>query len=231
MLGEYGRREFSVGQIVHHVHVLWKVEVRQRMELRIPQLKVAVVGTHGTGKTTLCTELGQRLRSQGLSVTELEEVPRRICLQQHDSNFFKRSNNNVLRQLTLLVAQLIEEEFAMQKPTRVVICDRSLLDHWAYSLQLFRSDLVAAGVDEVVQSKVAKHCLTYNLVLYLPPEIDFNGDDVRENDTEFRSHVDDRLKSLLESLSINYHTISGTLDDRAASSLKLVQSLPEIKHM
>lgn len=89
-----------------------------------PRLKIAFVGTHGVGKTTLCFDLAAQLKRLDLAVDLVKEVARRCPLPINEATTFDA-------QAWILHTQ-VAEEIAAAALYDVVVCDRSVLDNYAY---------------------------------------------------------------------------------------------------
>src|SRR6478672_6678337 len=88
------------------------------------RLKLAFVGTHGVGKTTLCYDLAAQLKRLDLGVEIVKEVARRCPLSINE-------NTTLDAQAWILHTQ-IAEELEAAALYEAVICDRSVLDNYAY---------------------------------------------------------------------------------------------------
>jgi nicotinamide riboside kinase len=88
------------------------------------RLKIAFVGTHGVGKTTLCFDLAAQLKRLDLAVDLVKEVARRCPLPINEETTLDA-------QAWILHTQVAEEIAAMAM-YEVVVCDRSVLDNYAY---------------------------------------------------------------------------------------------------
>ena len=88
------------------------------------RLKVAFVGTHGVGKTTLCFDLAAQLKRLDLGVDIVKEVARRCPLPINERTTYDA-------QAWILHTQ-IAEEIEASAMYEIVICDRSVLDNYAY---------------------------------------------------------------------------------------------------
>jgi nicotinamide riboside kinase len=88
------------------------------------RLKLAFVGTHGVGKTTLCFDVASQLKRLDLGVDLVKEVARRCPLPINEETTLDA-------QAWILHTQ-IAEEIAAAATYEVVICDRSVLDNYAY---------------------------------------------------------------------------------------------------
>jgi nicotinamide riboside kinase len=88
------------------------------------RLKLAFVGSHGVGKTTLCFDLASQLKRLDLGVELVKEVARRCPLPINEET-------TPAAQAWILHTQ-IAEEIAASAIYEVVVCDRSVLDNYAY---------------------------------------------------------------------------------------------------
>jgi nicotinamide riboside kinase len=198
------------------------------MELTRPQKgastfkKIAFVGAHGTGKTTLVNALRDYLQSMGVECAITPELPRIICDTASDPTFFRRGNNSLLRQTLLLAGQPIYET-AEASDEGVLLCDRSILDHWAYTLNLFLPELQIEGVIPPLQDLVARHCCSYDYIFYVPIEFAPQDDGIRESDQEFQSAIDKEITRLLNVYALTYHKVSGTITERLNQTLRVLE--------
>jgi predicted ATPase len=101
--------------------------VRELFPTKLPdrrRLKVAFVGSHGVGKTTLCFDLASQLKRLDIGVDLVKEVARRCPLPINEET-------TPDAQAWILHTQIAEEMEAAAS-YEVVVCDRSVLDNYAY---------------------------------------------------------------------------------------------------
>jgi nicotinamide riboside kinase len=178
-------------------------------------LKIALTGAHGVGKTTLARELTHSLTSiHGLTAVMTPEVPRVICDLAGDATFFRRGSNNPLKQLILLYGQLEFEIEAGCNDVAIVVCDRSIIDHWAYAMNLFTAEYRSADVFSICETMVARHCSKYDRLYRIPIEFPPVDDGTREDDAEFQAAIDSAIVEFLNEHGLVYSTISGTVEER-----------------
>ena len=146
--------------------------------------KVAFIGSHGVGKTTLCYGLAARLKSRDVTLEVVREVARRSPLPINQAT-------SVSSQEWILHTQ-IAEELAADSLNGVVICDRSILDNYVYLL-------VAAGPQEPLEPLVDHWMSTYDLLLHVPIVEAPSADGVRALDPAFQRAIDNRLLKELKS--------------------------------
>mgnify|MGYP001154007024 CR=1 FL=1 len=87
-------------------------------------MKLAFIGTHGVGKTTLCYDLVASLKRRGVNADMVKEVARLSPLPIN-------RQTSLDAQLWILATQ-VAEEIRSASRHEVVICDRSVLDNYAY---------------------------------------------------------------------------------------------------
>lgn len=141
-------------------------------------VKIAFIGSHGVGKTTLCYGLAARLKRRDVALEIVHEVARRSPLPINQET-------TVPAQRWILLQQIAEEVVAAARYP-VVLCDRSVLDNYVYLL-------LADGADPIFEPLVERWLATYDLlvrvpILKLPPR-----DGVRAVDPVFQRAVDERL--------------------------------------
>ncbi len=140
--------------------------------------KVAFVGSHGVGKTTLCYGLAARLKRRDLAVEVVHEVARRCPLPINQQT-------SVAAQSWILHTQVSEELVAASRYP-VVLCDRSLLDNYVYLL-------LAAGRQPQLEPLLAAWMPGYALLVHVPLVELPSPDGIRAADPAFQRAVEDRL--------------------------------------
>jgi nicotinamide riboside kinase len=145
-------------------------------------MKVAFIGSHGVGKTTLCFELAAGLKHAGLNVDVVKEVARLSPLPIN-------RRTSVDAQTWILMMQ-IAEEIRSASVHDVVICDRSVLDNYAYMA-------LAAGRQPVVERFVDHWLQTYDLLFKVPVTGRADPDGVRDVDERFVHQIDALVDTLL----------------------------------
>lgn len=145
--------------------------------------KLAFIGSHGVGKTTLCYALAARLKATDISLEVVQEVARRCPLPINEET-------GLASESWILHTQIAEEVIAAQRYD-VVICDRSALDNYVY---LLLAEGPQAGLEGLVDHWMA----TYDLLVHVPIVEDPSLDGVRSGDPAFQRAADERLEIELE---------------------------------
>ena len=145
--------------------------------------KVAFIGTHGVGKTTLCYGLAAGLKARDIHLEVVREVARRCPLPINQVT-------SVASQSWILHSQ-IAEELVAQVHYDVVICDRCVLDNYVYML-------IAAGAQRQLEPLIDDWMTTYNLLIHVPVVEAPSADGIRATDPAFQKAIEDRLLSELQ---------------------------------
>jgi nicotinamide riboside kinase len=141
-------------------------------------VKVAFIGSHGVGKTTLCYALAARLKSKDVVLDIVSEVARSCPLPINE-------RTSVEAQSWILHTQIANEiRAAAGHP--VVICDRSVLDNYVYLL-------LAAGPQPALEGLVREWMGSYDLLVHVPIVGRPHADGMRATDPGFQRSVDARL--------------------------------------
>jgi len=151
------------------------------------RFKVAFIGTHGVGKTTLCYGLAARLKARDVSLELVHEVARLCPLPINEET-------SAAAQSWILHSQVAAEIVAAERHP-VVICDRSVLDNYVYML-------LAAGRHEALDDFVNAWAKTYDLLVVVPIIERPSPDGLRATDPSFQRAVDERVRRELERRSI-----------------------------
>lgn len=172
------------------------------------RLKIAFVGTHGVGKTTLCFDLASQLKRLDLGVDLVKEVARRCPLPINEET-------TPAAQAWILHTQ-IAEELEAQATYEVVICDRSVLDNYAY--------LVArAGRQSELDPLVRSWIRTYDALFRVPVISLPSYDGTRAVSPAFQLEIDAVIGQLIDDLQVEVTPLDA--DDRDGWIPTVMQSL------
>ena len=155
-------------------------------------MKIALIGSHGVGKTTLCFELAAALKRRNADLEMVREVARRCPLP--------------INQETTVAAQewILHEQIAWELEAAAthdtVLCDRSILDNYAYLVH-------AVGRRPELDPWVQRWCDTYaalfKVPLWQPPR--FDG--TRDTDLVFQREIDETLEDLVHDFEVTVHEL------------------------
>ena len=147
------------------------------------RFKIAFIGTHGIGKTTLCYGLAARLKANDVVLEVVHEVARRCPLPIN-------RETNIEAQSWILHTQ-IADEITAQSRAPVVVCDRSALDNYVYLL-------VASGGTPELSTLVDAWTRSYALLVHVPIVNRPMADGVRNVDPEFQLAIQARIDRELD---------------------------------
>lgn len=150
-------------------------------------MKIAFIGSHGVGKTTLCFDLASRLKRLDLAVDIVKEVARGCPLPINRETTMEA-------QAWILHSQIAQEIAAVSRE-QVVICDRSVLDNYAYLVH-------RAGRRPAYDALVAEWVRTYDVLCKVPIVTPPTFDGYRDTSVGFQGEVDRIIDQLLDDFEV-----------------------------
>ncbi len=147
------------------------------------RFKVAFVGSHGVGKTTLCFELAAHLKRLDVGVELVKEVARRCPLPINEETTLDA-------QAWILHTQ-VAEEIAASAQYEAVVCDRSVLDNYAYLV-------VRTGRQPGLDALVGEWIRGYDALFKVPVTSAPAFDGTRAVSRAFQLEVDATIDRLVE---------------------------------
>ena len=146
-------------------------------------MKIAFLGTHGTGKTTLAHDSVTKLKKQGIDAGFLGEVARE-CPFSLNEDTTKKS------QIWIILSQIIAE-MESEERSETLVCDRSVLDGYCYYVNKFGRSLV-------LEALVREHLKTYSKLIRVPiREGLLKKDKIRSTNVKFQKDVDKRFDEFI----------------------------------
>jgi nicotinamide riboside kinase len=150
--------------------------------------KIALIGTHGTGKTTLAHELTAESKKIGINTEFLGEVVRNCPLPINEEQTIEASE-------WIIYSQYIKE---LEHTGRcdLLVCDRSIVDGYVYFYNKFGR---LPNLERFVKDKAR----TYKYLIRIPVNQRFLiNDGVRSIDPVFQKDIDKAFDFILEELDI-----------------------------
>ncbi len=152
--------------------------------------KLAFVGTHGIGKTTLTHQTVSELKKRGVNADFLGEVVRDCPLPINEGTLEES-------QMWIIHSQIVKE-LEMKNKCDWLICDRSVLDGYVYYFNKF-------GKNEVLENLVKNFLKSYDLIVRVKINPDFLKEDgIRSVDKEFQKEIDEKMFSFLNEMGVDY---------------------------
>jgi predicted ATPase len=173
-------------------------------------MKIAISGSHGTGKTTL-------LNSLDLSDhTKLSELARAVAQELNKPP--QDLNPEELREFQWT---LFNRQSKLEDENEHFVVDRSIYDILAYSADI-------PVVHELI-AILKKQPRYYDIVFFLPIEFELELDGWRHHDKVYQQKIGDRILDYLKEFGVNYHVITGSLEERLEKMQTIIAQHPK-KH-
>jgi len=146
-------------------------------------MKIAVIGTHGVGKTTLAYQIASEAKKRGKNAIVINEVARRCPFQLNEKFDIDGAH-------WIVTSQINRELDAKAQKTEFVVCDRSAYDPICY--------LEALGYGSAdfrqLECFANEWMRTYDHIFYsIPSWQKLIDDGVRSTDIDFQKLVDDQF--------------------------------------
>lgn len=176
--------------------------------------KIAVVGSHGVGKTTLCSTLSTYLRSKGKTVEQVGEVVRDCPYPINDKMEYRACE-------WITLTQILRERFAERNNPDFVICDRASTDPSIY-FQLAAKCKAITVLDSnlwgALWDKVSCHVATYDRFVYLVPGTELpEPDGFRDTNVRFRGKVDEAFGAVFGEEGCEHGQIGSLVIDKSVT--------------
>lgn len=152
-------------------------------------VKVALVGTHGVNKTTIAYELAGVLKRKGRTVEMLTEIARECP--------FPLNEQATRGAYQWIIARQVQLEIEKSPRADVLVCDRSVLDNFAYYVRRYGSRGEEA---EALGLYCRSWMRTYGLLVRLPIVVALASDGFRSTDADFQREIDLLCDELFESV-------------------------------
>lgn len=163
-------------------------------------MKIAIIGTHSTGKTTIIETLSSALQEKNQLIHILPEYAR-LCP-------FPINENTTIEAQKWILLQQITEETKIDHSKQVLITDRATLDNFAYMWRIGEKLNISH-----FEKAAAEHMATYDFI-FKTRKLNVNAkeDGVRTTDGEFRDMIDRLISLLLKKHNIPFTLLPDTLD-------------------
>lgn len=192
-------------------------------------MKIIILGSHGTGKTTLSRQIynflqkrhetkgRQKERLGKIKWTFLSEAPKQASLVGFGIE--KKNKKTTLESEWWIIAKQLEMELLTPEPW---IADKCLVDLLAYAYYLFpqEKDFLKAV------HKVIKQNIDYDLVFYLPSgEFPIKDDGWRPLSPRFQKKIDKIILNIILDMKINYFTLVGNPRERLKKAKAIINKM------
>lgn len=153
-------------------------------------MKIALIGTHGTGKSTIVYDIVNRLKRNEINAEPLKEVARKCPLPINENTSKKAQEWVIYKQYV--------EEIEEEQDSEILVCDRSIFDGYAYYHKKF-------GTNELLEHFIKEKIKEYEEVWRVPISFSKLKDDgFRSINKEFQENIDKKFDELTSKLGIEY---------------------------
>jgi len=198
-------------------------------------MKIVVLGSHGTGKTTLTKRLLGYLREkyefQIEKVSRIDgnkTIPlRNVFGKLHwvylpETPFEATQRGFTMNQDTSLESEMwmIAKQVELELKSAPWIADKCLIDMLAYARYFFQNEPEFLSVIETICKKNIK----YALVIYLPAgEFPIENDGLRMTDPKFQMDIDQYIRDIFFEMNIPFYTLRGDRENRFQEAIKIIE--------
>ncbi len=157
-------------------------------------MKLAFIGTHGVGKTTLCFELAATLKRLDLSVDLVKEVARSCPLP------INRETTDAAQDWILHTQ--VAREIELTDAFDAIVCDRAVIDNYAYMVH-------AVGRRAELEPFIRHWMGTYDLLVKVPVITPPSFDGTRDTSVDFQIGIDQLIDQLLAEFDLDFLELPG----------------------
>ncbi len=166
------------------------------------KLKVGLTGTHGTGKTSLAHSLVGHLKELGFNAGYIREFVRDCPLPVGTEK-----ENSAPAQTWILCRQLLEELEAANKYD-ILVCDRTVIDNYAYFLWNLRAGRLAnESLQKIAETIFESWAHSYDFIIKLPITVPLSPDGFRSTDLEWQKEIDKIITEILAAKNIKHNVV------------------------
>lgn len=161
-------------------------------------MKIAIVGAHGSGKSTIISSVYSQLKKNNSRVFVAPEVAR--------SSLFLAANDKTPKMQMDLFGRQISSEMTNSRNCNILLCDRSVFDILMYTRLFFEQDEEAIMYSKSMSLFCKDYASTYDHIFltsqYYPPNS--VKDDIRPKDENLQKKAGEKLKNILDEFSVKY---------------------------
>lgn len=170
-------------------------------------MKIAIVGAHGSGKSTIISSVYSELKKDDYRVFVAPEVAR--------SSLYLAANEKTPKMQMDLFGRQISSEMTNSRNCDILLCDRSLFDILMYTRIFFEEEAEGMSYADSMSSFCKAYSHSYDHIfmtskLYSPELI---KDEIRPKNKELQEKAKGKLKDILDEFSVNYTILDENPED------------------
>ncbi len=176
-------------------------------------LRIGVIGTHSTGKTTLLKRIEMELRGHGLTVARTGRLGKRAAA----AGLPKMQHHTVQSTEWIIAQGILDEINAVAQGAEVVLIDRAAHDAVAYfeAAMAFRAETPPRIERDRLLTLASTQLPKYDLLFATVLDESMPVDTSHDYDAHFRRLVDDRVHRLLANDVIPHQRVTSDPDSQA----------------
>jgi nicotinamide riboside kinase len=153
--------------------------------------KIAIIGSHYVGKTSLCKKLSVYLSKKGFNVGFVGEVVRDCPFPVNETTTLKAQD--------WIFEHQKQREKELSEEHDILLLDRGVIDNYAYWMRIAQKLKLDDTAIEDREKEVFDHSTTYDIVFFLEPfdSKDIEADEFRSINSTWRKEMHERISKIL----------------------------------
>jgi nicotinamide riboside kinase len=180
--------------------------------------KIAISGSHSTGKSTVMDALKQ-----------IPDIANRFTFKGEVLRSLKKQGIKINELGTDDTQLLVVSKFLEYYTLQDTILDRCALDGLVYTAYLYEKGQVKKSTLKIAEAVFEN--LKYDIYFYIAPEFDIVHDGIRSDNTEFRTRIAELFEEYMESYKIVPVRLSGTVENRVSQFIETVAAYDKWQKM
>ncbi|MCX4515917.1 ATP-binding protein [Streptomyces sp. NBC_01619] len=178
-------------------------------------VRIGVLGTHSTGKTTLLKRIEMELRSHGVTVGRTGRLAKRAA----GIGLPKMQHHTQMSTEWIICQSAADEIAAVAQGAQVVLADRAVHDAFAYYTAAleFRGEHPDLVERERLLLLAATQAPKYDLLLATVLDPDILVDQSHDYDARYRSLVDQHVHGLLRDEKLEHLRVTSDADSKTSA--------------
>lgn len=172
-------------------------------------MRIAFVGAHSTGKSTVFNELKNHNYFKDIGIKFIDS-PTRTTITKFNMNGDEENQ-------TRLLYATMQNSFHDHS-----ISDRTVLDVACYTKYLFDSNRITT-CHYIYCNQVVKDIMKlYDYIFYFPAEFDIIADGIRSDSEKYRTEIINNFEYFIDKYNIRVIPVKGTVEERTQFILNVL---------